>query len=114
MEQYGNDSQLMDAVAAQFNELNTSPDDPKAGIIVLPIANADVQVLTVHAVNFVAGNTNATWQPPMPKSYPVLHTPTFDGAIPIVVKSNNAPGTYQVVYSIDGGPQQSFNLNWTN
>ncbi|MDO5677656.1 MAG: hypothetical protein Q4G35_09160 [Propionibacteriaceae bacterium] len=103
---------LVDYVNSQFNGIGADAGGSKSGIIVLPI-KGQVSYFTVHSVIFKdGGSKNTIWKPDMPKTYEALTTDTFNGAIPIVVKSDNSKGAYTVTYSIDAGPQQTFTLNW--
>lgn len=99
---------LVDDQLAQYS----GGDLNRARVYVLPITGGDR--LYLRSITPAGGGNAADWTID-PAGYPIVSTSAgFDGAAPVVVKSNNAPGTYVVTYQIDDGPLQTFEIQHTN
>lgn len=102
------DPQLKAIVDAELAKIPANEQN-KAIVVLMPVSGGSM--LYLDRAEAVTGNDNSTWIG-IPGSYPIVHTPTFDGGVAVPVKSNRAPGIYRVYYRIDGGPEQSILLNY--
>lgn len=105
------DPELLEHIDGQLAALPPG-DRNKAAILLLPTTGGNR--LYVTRVVSQSPNDQSQWAP-SPAGYPIIHTAEgFDGAVPIVIKSNNASGHYTVYFRIDDGPEQSFTMYYTN
>ena len=105
------DRELLQHVDEQLAALPPG-DRNKAAVLLLPTTGGNR--LYVTRVVSQTPNDQSTWSPSQ-AGYEIIHTGQgFDGAVPIVIKSNNASGLYTVYFRIDDGPEQSFTMYYTN